>query len=172
MTAENEYKYIIVPLYEPADSGSRGPARATGHALIQRRNGNPPDISLYFPGEIYSGEPDLAVLAPWEDTGIALNLKQSQGNAKGLKRYTGFLPGVQGELNNKPKGQWKLRVSAREGETLLEGRFNVLDVFGTETLAAPEESGEGPPEDWLLPIQPVQPFANPLPNHLWWGIKA
>ena len=167
MTAENEYKYIIIPLYETVESGTRGPDRATGHALVRREKGNPPAITLYYPEEIHSGEAEIAIFAPWEDTGVGLHLNPAPGQAKGLKRYTGFLAGIPGELNNKPTGQWKLKVCVREGETLLEGKFNFPDVFGNLKWNFQESC-----VPLALPVQPVQPFANPLPNHLWWSIEA
>ncbi|MHB8984003.1 MAG: hypothetical protein ACYC4E_01450, partial [Carboxydocellales bacterium] len=157
---------------------------------------------LYFPGEIYNGEPEIAIIAPQELTGLTLNLNPYQANAKGLKRYTGFLPTVVGEFKGSPAGSWKLQVNARKGETLLEGNFNFPDVFGpavltqqqpealeledsvTETVTEVPVPDSTPvpivaefrnrlslPEE-LLPIQPIQPLANPLSNHLWWTIRA
>ncbi|MFZ3172244.1 MAG: hypothetical protein WA118_09700 [Carboxydocellales bacterium] len=210
MQAKEAYSFVVIPLYEQSETLNSAPgrARATGHALVQRRGGSPSGISLYFPGEIYSGEPEIAIIAPRELTGLALNLNPNQANTKALKRYTGFLPSVGGEFKGSPAGSWKLQVNARKGEMLLEGNFNFSDVFGPAVLTQqqPEAleledsvtatvtevpvtnstpvTGSTPvpivaefrnrlflPGE-LLPLQPIQPLANPLSNHLWWTIRA
>lgn len=188
MHSGNKDKFIIIPLYEPTDSASKGPARATGHALIQRGAENRPAISVYYPGEIYSGEPEIAIFAPQEDTGLALKLNLIQSGTRGLKRFTGFLNAEPGELNNNPLGLWNLRVYLQEGETLLEGKFNFLEVSELTEQPSQESTtyasdvdefdkrvslpGELFPLQSVQPLQPVQPLANPLPNHLWWSIKC
>jgi hypothetical protein len=204
MQVKEAYSFVVIPLYEHSETvnSARGRARATGHALVQKREGSPLGISLYFPGEIYSGEPEIAIIAPRELTGQALKLNLYQANTKGLKRYTGFLPAGVGKFKGSPAGSWKLQVNVRKGETLLEGNFNFPDVFGPAVLTqqlpeALEREDSVTPTDTeapvtdsapvpivaefrtrlslpgeLLPIQPIQPLANPLSNHLWWTIRT
>lgn len=128
MQRQVTFGYIIIPLYEHAEAAGANPARVCGRAIIKRAGGLGCSVSIYFPDDIYSGLPLFFLITPGDEGDIPLEL---QPGIEGIwrRQFTGLLPDLIEDQDLMSNYQWKLRVLAGEGETILEGIFNGSDVF-------------------------------------------